>query len=38
MALDIDGFAVMRNIAGHPSTFNAATEVAKTARALVTKQ
>ena len=39
MALDIDGFAVMRSIAAHPSTFpGAATEVAKAARALVTKQ
>jgi len=39
MALDIDGFAVFRNIGSHPGTFAAiAAEVAKTARTLVVKQ
>lgn len=39
MALDIDGFAVMRSIAAHPSIFpDVAADVAKTARALVTKR
>jgi hypothetical protein len=39
MALDIDGFAVMRSIAAHPSTFpDVAADAAKAARAMVTKQ
>jgi len=39
MALDIDGFAVLRSIATHPSIFSdVAAEVSKTARTLVTKQ
>jgi len=39
MALDIDGFAVLKVIAAHPSAFpDIAAEVGKTARALVIKQ
>lgn len=43
MALDIDGLAVLRNIAAHPAAFSEVTtevapETAKVARALVTKQ
>ena len=39
MALDIDGFAVMRSIAAHPSTFpDVAADAGKAVRALVTKQ
>jgi hypothetical protein len=39
MALDIDGFAVMRSIAAHPSTFpDVAADAAKAARGMVTKQ
>ena len=39
MPLDIDGFAVLRSIAAHPSAFSdVAVEAAKAARALVTKQ
>jgi hypothetical protein len=39
MALDIDGFAVLRSIAAHPSAFaSVATEAAKIARGLVVKQ
>src|SRR5262245_50135591 len=39
MPLDIDGFAVLRSIAAHPSSFSdVAADAAKAARALVTKQ
>src|SRR5215475_8267923 len=39
MALDIDGFAVLRSIAAHPSEFpEVAAEAAKVARALAIKQ
>jgi hypothetical protein len=39
MALDIDGFATLRSVAGLPSIFrNATSEVAKFARTLVIKQ
>ena len=39
MALDVDGFAVLRSIGAHPEAFAAiALEVARTARALVLKQ
>jgi hypothetical protein len=39
MALDIDGFVVLRNIGAHPAAFPDLTgEVAKTARALVARQ
>ena len=39
MALDIDGLAVLRSIATHPSIFSdIAADAAKAARALVTKQ
>ena len=39
MALDVDGFAVLRSIGSHPDTFAAiAAELAKTARNLVIKQ
>src|SRR5262245_32290121 len=39
MPLDIDGLAVLRSIAAHPSIFSeVAAEAAKAARALVTKQ
>jgi len=38
MALDVDGFAVLRSIGSHPDTFAAiAAELAKTARNLVIK-
>jgi hypothetical protein len=39
MALDVDGFAVLRSMGAHPEAFAAiALEVARTARALVLKQ
>jgi hypothetical protein len=39
MALDIDGFAVLRSIGSHPNAFAAiAAELAKTTRTLVVKQ
>jgi hypothetical protein len=39
MALDVDGFAVLRSIGAHPEAFAAvALEAARTARALVLKQ
>jgi hypothetical protein len=39
MAIDIDGFGVMRSIASHPSAFpDVAADVAKAARTLVIKQ
>src|SRR6266566_5612655 len=39
MALDVDGFAVFRNIGSHAEAFAAiATDIAKSARALVVKQ
>jgi hypothetical protein len=39
MALDIDGFAVLRSIAAHPAAFaDVVADAAKAARALVTKQ
>jgi hypothetical protein len=39
MALDVDGFAVLRSIGAHPDAFAAvAAEAAKTARTLVVKQ
>ncbi len=38
MALDIDGYAVLRSIGSHPEAFAAvAAELAKTARTLVIK-
>jgi hypothetical protein len=39
MSLDIDGFSVLRSIAGHPNVFDeVAREVTATARSLVVKQ
>jgi hypothetical protein len=39
MTLDIDGFAILKAIAGHPSTFSdVESEARKTARALIIKQ